>query len=91
MQLLIYPFSLFIKTFYTLNVCYSMSIRFCSSLNVNSSVIGWEKAIPLAFHLCCFYFSVDLIVGVPFPFGVYGKMRNSIVSVPDHCLFIYFT
>ena len=52
--------------------------------------IFWEKAVPLVFHLCCFYFSAVLIVGVPFPFGVYGRMLNSIVSVPDHCLFIYF-
>ena len=42
-----------------------------------------EKAVPLAFHLCCFYFSAVLIVGVPFPFGVRGRMWNS--------LFIYFT
>ena len=48
------------------------------------------KELPLAFHLCWFYFSAVLIVGVPFPFGVYGRMWNSIASVPDHCLFIYF-
>ena len=52
--------------------------------------ICWERAAPLAFHLCCFYFSDVLIVGVPFPFGVYGRIWNSIVSVPDHCLFICF-
>ena len=50
--------------------------------------ICWERAVPLAFHLCCFYFSAVLIVGVPFPFGVKGRMWNSIVLVPDHCLFI---
>ena len=27
-------------------------------------------------------------VCVPFPLGVWGRMWNSIVSVPDHCLFI---
>ena len=32
--------------------------------------ICWERAVPLAFHLCCFYFSAALIVGIPFPFGV---------------------
>ena len=32
--------------------------------------ICWERAVPLTFHLCCFYFSAVLIVGVPFPFGV---------------------
>ena len=51
----------------------------------------WERAVPLAFHLCCFlfvfYFSAVLIVGVPFPFGVKGRMWNSILSVP----FIYLT
>ena len=52
--------------------------------------ICWEKAVPLAFHLCCFYFSAVLIVCVPFPFGVQGRIWNSIVSVPDRCLFIYF-
>ena len=30
----------------------------------------WERAVPLAFHLFCFYFSAVLIVGVSFPFGV---------------------
>ena len=27
--------------------------------------ICWERAVPLAFHLGCFYFSAVLIVGVP--------------------------
>ena len=27
--------------------------------------ICWERAVPLAFHLYCFYFSAVLIVGVP--------------------------
>ena len=49
--------------------------------------ICWERAVPLAFHLCCFNFSAALFVGVPFPFD---SMWNSIVSVPDRCLFIYF-
>ena len=52
-------------------------------------IIGWERGVPLAFHLCYFYFSV-LVVCVPFPFGVWGRVWNSIVSVPDHCLFTYF-
>ena len=42
----------------------------------------WEETVPLAFHECCFYFSVVLVVGVPFPFGVWGMIWNSIVSVP---------
>ena len=32
----------------------------------------------------------DCVVIVPFPYGVCGRMWNSIVSVPDHCLFIYY-
>ena len=52
---------------------------------------GGDSALPQQACLCCFYFSPDLIQGVPFPFGVKGRMWNSIVSVPDHCLFIYFT
>ena len=42
--------------------------------------ICWERAVPLAFHLCCFYFSAVLTVGVPFLFGVLGRMWNSTVS-----------
>ena len=49
-----------------------------------------ERAVPLAFPLCCFNLSAVLVVRVPFPFGVWGRMWNSIASVPDHCLFIYF-
>ena len=36
------------------------------------------RAVALAFHLSCFYFSAVSVVCVPFPFGV-----------SDHCLFIY--
>ena len=35
-----------------------------------------------------FIFSAVLVV--PLPFGVMGRMWNSIVSVFDHCLFIYY-
>ena len=51
--------------------------------------ICWKRADLLAFRLCFLY--AVLIVCVPFPCGVWGSMWNSIVSVPDHCLFIYFT
>ena len=33
--------------------------------------------------------NLPLIVCVSFPLGVWGRMWNSTVSVPDHCLFIY--
>ena len=36
-----------------------------------------------------FLFSAVLVVRVPFSFGVWGRVWNSIVSVPDRCLFIY--
>ena len=52
--------------------------------------ISWERVVPLAFHLCCFYFSAVLIVSVPFRFGVLGSMWNSIVAVPDHCILSTF-
>ena len=39
---------------------------------------------------CAFYFSAVLIIGVPFPFGVWGRIWNPNVSVSDQCLFIYF-
>ena len=52
--------------------------------------ICWERAVLLAFLVCCFNFSAVLVVRVPFPFGVWGRIWNSIVSVPDHCVFINF-
>ena len=52
--------------------------------------ICWKRAVPLAFHLCSFYFSADFVVRVPFPFGVWGRVWNLIVSVPGRCVFIYF-
>ena len=32
-----------------------------------------------------------LIVRIPFLYGVWVRMWNSIISVPGHCLFIYFS
>ena len=49
-----------------------------------------ERADFLAFRLCCFTYAV-LIFCVPFPYAVWGRKWNSIVSVPDHCLFIFFS
>ena len=40
--------------------------------------ICWERAVPLSFH-----FSAVLVVRVPFPFGVWDRMWNSIVSDPE--------
>ena len=44
------------------------------------------KSWPLCFPLVLFYFMPFLFV--PFPCCVWGRKRNSTVSVPDHCLFI---
>ena len=52
--------------------------------------ICWERAVVLAFRLCCLFYTA-LIVCAPFPFGVWGRIWNLIVSVPDRCLFIYFS
>ena len=43
-------------------------------------------------HFTCVVFIVSavLVVRVPFVFGMWGRVWNSTVSVPDHCLFIYF-
>ena len=50
------------------------------------------KGMSLWLFTCVvFIFREDLVVRFPFPFGVLGRMWNSILSVPDHCLFIYFT
>ena len=36
--------------------------------------ICWERAVPLASHLCCFTFSAVLIVGdLPFPVWCLGQ------------------
>ena len=47
--------------------------------------ICWERAIPLSFHLCCFYFSARLNCRCPFPVWCLGQDVESIVSVPDLC------
>ena len=55
--------------------------------------ICWERADLLAFRssACVVLLFGVLIVCVPFLYGVWGRMWNSTVSVPDHCLFIYIT
>ena len=39
---------------------------------------------------CAVLLYAVLISRVPFPYGVWGRKWNSIVSVSDHCLFIFF-
>ena len=49
-----------------------------------------KQLSPWLFICVVFICSTVLVVRVRFPFGVWGSVCNSIVSVPDHCLFIYF-
>ena len=44
------------------------------------------KSCPFGFS-----FVFECLRRVPFPVGVWGRMWNSIVPVPDHCLFFYVT
>ena len=48
------------------------------------------KPVHLALSSCFLFYAVS-IVCVNSPLGVRGRMWNSIVSVPDHCRFIYFS
>ena len=52
----------------------------------------WLFTCVCVFFFCFFFFlfSAVLVVRVPFPFGVFGRVWNSIGTVPDHCLFICF-
>ena len=50
-----------------------------------------EKSCPLGFPLLLSFILYRLDCIVPFPFGVLSRMRNSIVSVPDQFLFMYFS
>ena len=52
--------------------------------------ICWEREYLLAFHFAVLLYAI-LIVCVPLPCGDWGRMWNSIASVPDHCLFIYYS
>ena len=51
--------------------------------------ICWERLSRELFTVPIL--NADLVVLVPLPFGVWGRMWNSIVSAPDHCLFVYFS
>ena len=46
-------------------------------------------AVLFGFPLVLFLFYAVLIVCVPFPFGAWDRMWNSIVSVPGCCFFLY--
>ena len=52
-------------------------------------VICWERLSRQLFTVLIL--NAILVVLVPLPFGIWGGMWNSIVSAPDHCLFVYFS
>ena len=45
----------------------------------------WKKICPSLFTCVVFIFSAVIVVRVPFPFGVWGRVWILIVLVPDHC------
>ena len=51
--------------------------------------ICWERLSRQLFTVISL--NAVLVVLVPVPFGYCGGMRNSIVSAPDHRLFVYFS
>ena len=51
--------------------------------------ICWERLSRQLFTVLIL--NAALVVLAPLPFGVSGGMWNSIVSAPDHCLFVYFS
>ena len=50
-------------------------------------VICWERADLLISACAVLLYAVFIFV--PFPYGVWERTWNSIVPVPNHCLFIY--
>ena len=55
----------------------------------------WFGSMNVVYYIYNAYMRVmglndALIICVPFPYGVQGRMWNSIVSVADHYLLIYF-
>ena len=68
-----------------------MKERIClNNFLIQGIKVSPESSCPFGFS-SCFNFSAVLVVRLTFPFGVWGRMWNSTVSVPDHCRFIYFS
>ena len=60
-------------------------VVFCRLVQDSLVTIYWERAVLLVFHLM-----PSVVFVFVSRFGVLGRMLNSIVSVPDHCIFIFF-
>ena len=52
--------------------------------------IWWKKDVLLTYRLCCGTLDVVLGACVSFPFVVLDRAWNSVVLVPEYCLFIEF-
>ena len=76
---------------YQCSSAFCLSLMFCLFYLEYSSGHLLGKSCPLGFPNVLHLFYAVLTARVPFPFGVLGRMRNSIVSVSDHCLFSYFS
>ena len=59
-------------------------------INNNISLSVW-KVLSCWLSAWAFLLYSVLTVCVPFLYGVGGRKWNSILSIPDHCLFIYLT
>ena len=72
------------------------SSAFCLSLTYCSIYLGKPcghllgKSCPLGFSLVLFWFYCRLNCRCPFPVWCLGQDMEFDLSVPDHCLFIYF-
>ena len=84
---------------FTVVVCSNCqcSSAFCWSdlLFILFRIAVWPSAgtelSPWLFTSVVFIFIVVLVIRLPFPLGVCGRVWHSIVSVHDHCVFIYLT
>ena len=75
---------MFVRLLFVFDLLFSL-FRIALWPSVVQGLFPWLFTCAVFF----FYFNVVLIVGIPFQFGVKGMMRNSIVSIPDHCLSIF--
>ena len=71
----------------TLSVVFDLFILFRIALWPSAR----KKLSPWLFTCAVFIFSAVLAIRISFPFGVLGRVLNSIVTVPDNCIFIYFS
>ena len=75
------------------SICLCASVLFLSDFLFILFRISWwpsaRKELSSWLSACAVLLCAVLIVCVPFPFAVWDRMWNSIVSVSDHYLFVY--